>query len=210
MSNNSGFLYALQVNVTEGATTVDYYQLAVGVGTVKVTETEFLISRKPFYFQGVNRHEDWDIHGKGFDYPLAIKDVYAMKWMGVNAFHTSHYPYAKELLKLCDQEGIVVICESPAMCLREQNYLNKTLEHHLEVMTELVQRDKNRPSVVTWSLANEPDSSSKNAQPYFEAVAKKTRELDSIRPIMFACDHDFSSDLVTQFMDAVMINRYYG
>ena len=210
MSNNSGFLYALQVNVTEGAATVDYYQLAVGIRAVKVTETEFLINGKPFYFHGVNRHEDWDIRGKGFDYPLTVKDVYAMKWMGVNAFRTSHYPYAEELLELCDQEGIVVISESPAMWLREQNYLNKTLEHHLEVMTELVQRDKNRPSVVMWSLANEPDSSSKNAQPYFEAVAKNTRELDSTRPITFACDHDFSSDLVTQFMDVVMINRYYG
>ena len=61
-----------------------------------------------------------------------------------------------------------------------------------------------------WSLANEPDSSSKNAQPYFEAIVKNTRELDSTQPITFACDHDFSSDLVTQFMDVVMINRYYG
>ena len=50
------------------------------------------------------------------------------------------------------------------------------------VINELVQRDKNRPSVVMWSLANEPDNSSKNSQPYFEAVAKKTRELDSIHP----------------------------
>ena len=45
---------------------------------------------------------------------------------------------------------------------------------------------------------------------YFEAVAKKTRELDSTRPITFACDNDFSSDLVTQYMDVVMINCYYG
>ena len=144
MNNNSSFLYALQVNVTEGVTTIDYCQLAVGVRTVKVTEAEFLINRKPFYFQGVNRHEDWDICGKGFDYPLAIKDIYVMKWTGDNAFHTSHYPYTKELLKLCDQEGIVIISESPAMWLKEQNYLNKTLKHHLEVMTDLIQRDKNR------------------------------------------------------------------
>ena len=75
-------------------------------------------------------------------------DVNAMKWMGVNTFCTSHYPYAEELLELCDQEGIVVISESPAMWLRTQNYLNETLEHHIEAMTELVQRDKNRPSVV--------------------------------------------------------------
>lgn len=121
MSNNSGFLYTLEVNVTEGGATIDYYRLAVGIRTVKMTKTEFLINGKPFYFHGVNRHEDWDIRGKGFDYPLTMKDVNAMKWMGVNAFRTSHYPYAEELLELCDQEGIVVISESPAMWLREQN-----------------------------------------------------------------------------------------
>ena len=210
MSNNSGALYPLEVNVTESGVSIDYYRLAVGIRTVEVTETEFLINGKPFYFHGVDRHEDSDVRGKGFDYPLTVKDVNLMKWMGVNSFRTSHYPYAEELLELCDQAGIVVISESPAMWQREQNYLNETLEHHLEVMSELIQRDKNRPSVVMWSLANEPDSSSKKAQPYFEAVAKRTRELDQTRPITFACDHDFSNDVVTQFMDVVMINRYYG
>ena len=210
MNNNSGALYPLEVTVTEGGASVDYYRLAVGIRTVKVTETEFLINGKPFYFHGVDRHEDSDIRGKGLDYPLTVKDVHAMKWMGVSAFRTSHYPYAEELLELCDQLGIVVISDSPAMWLREQNYLNETLQRHLEVMAELIQRDKNRPSVVMWSLANEPTSSTEKSRAYFEAVAKRTRQLDSTRPITFACDADFSNDLVTQYMDVVMINRYYG
>ena len=210
MSNNSGALYPLEVNVTEDGASIDYYRLAVGIRTVTVTDTEFLINGKPFYFHGVDKHEDADVRGKGFDYPLTLKDIYLMKWMGINAFRTSHYPYSEELLELCDQEGIVVISESPAVGLREQNMVNETLEHHLEVMSELIRRDKNRPSVVMWSVANEPDSSSKPAEAYFEAVAKKTHELDSTRPITFACNKDYSSDLATQFMDVVMINRYYG
>ena len=210
MSSDSGALYPLEVNVTEGGESVDYYRLAVGIRTIKVTDTQFLINGKPFYFHGVGRHEDSDIRGKGFDYPLTLKDVYLMKWMGVNAFRTSHYPYAEELLELCDQLGIVVISESPAVGLRAQNFLNETLEHHLDVMDELVQRDKNRPSVVMWSVANEPDSANSKAQTYFEAVAKKTRELDPTRPITFACNKEYSNDLATQYMDVVMINRYYG
>ena len=96
------------------------------------------------------------------------------------------------------------------MGLRKQNFMNETLEPHLEIMSELIQRDKNRPSVVMWSVANEPNSSSEKAQSYFEAGAKKTFELDSTQPITFACNKDFSSDLATQFMDVVMINRYYS
>ena len=50
----------------------------------------------------------------------------------------------------------------------EENFANKTLQHHLEVMHELIQRDKNRPSVVMWSLANEPDSALNISVPYFK------------------------------------------
>ena len=50
----------------------------------------------------------------------------------------------------------------------EENFANETLQHHLEVMHELIQRDKNRPSVVMWSLANEPDSALNISVPYFK------------------------------------------
>ena len=50
----------------------------------------------------------------------------------------------------------------------EENFANQTLEHHLQVMYELIQRDKNRPSAVMWSLANEPHSSFPVAVPYFK------------------------------------------
>ena len=69
---------------------------------------------------------------------------------------------------------LLIVSESPAVGLREQNFVNETPEHHLEVMSELIQRDKNKPSVVMWSVANELDSLSEKAQSYFEAVAKKT------------------------------------
>jgi len=49
-----------------------------------------------------------------------------------------------------------------------ENFANETLDHHVAVMHELIQRDKNRPSVVMWSLANEPDSSLPEAVPYFK------------------------------------------
>ena len=73
MTVHAGALYTLEVNVTEDGVSVDYYRLAVGIRTVKVMETEFLINGKPFYFHGVNKHEDADILGKGFDYPLMLR-----------------------------------------------------------------------------------------------------------------------------------------
>ena len=57
------------------------------------------------------------IRGKGLDYPLIMKDVNLIQWFGANSFRTSHYPYAEELMDLCDKMGIVVIDESPAVGL---------------------------------------------------------------------------------------------
>jgi len=112
-----------------------------------------------------------------------------MKWLGVNAFRTSHYPYSQELMHLCDKEGIVVIDETPAVGLQKYvavyiifshgcplfipfhraiNFVNQTLEHHLQVTTELILRDRNHPSVVMWSLANEPNSALNESVPYFK------------------------------------------
>ena len=58
------------------------------------------------------------IRGKGLDYPLMVKDINLFKWLGVNTFRTSHYPYAEEFLDLAAEYGIAVIDESTAIGLR--------------------------------------------------------------------------------------------
>ena len=65
-----------------------------------------------------NLHAAAQVRGKGMDYPLIAKDVNLLRWLGVNSFRTSHYPYAEELMELCDQSGIVVIDEAPAVGLK--------------------------------------------------------------------------------------------
>ena len=75
------------------------------------------------------------IRGKGFDYPTYLKDVYVMKWMGVNAIRTSHYPYATEFLDMCDLVGIAVIGESPAVGLLTYNAV---LTHDMLVVLDIV------------------------------------------------------------------------
>ena len=66
----------------------------------------------PFLFHALQ------IRGKGLDYPLTVKDINLFKWLGVNAFRTSHYPYAEEFLDLAEEQGIAIIDESPAVGLQ--------------------------------------------------------------------------------------------
>uniref|UniRef100_A0A8C2A5W2 Beta-glucuronidase n=1 Tax=Cyprinus carpio TaxID=7962 RepID=A0A8C2A5W2_CYPCA len=159
MHENPAYLYSMEVQATAEDGQTDVYTLPVGIRTVKVTSTQFLINNKPFYFHGVNKHEDADIRGKGFDWPLVVKDFNLMKWMGANSFRTSHYPYAEEILQMADRHGIVIIDECPGVGIKDiRSFGNVSLAHHLTVMEELVRRDKNHPSVVMWSVANEPAS----------------------------------------------------
>ncbi|XP_066298840.1 beta-glucuronidase-like isoform X2 [Branchiostoma lanceolatum] len=211
MSSDPAYLYTLKVTVMGSAGQSDVYRLPVGIRTVKVTSTQFLINSKPFYFRGFGRHEDSDIRGKGLDYPLIAKDFNLIKWVGANSFRTSHYPYAEEIMDMCDQQGIVVIDECPAVGLKtKENFSNKTLAHHKDVMTELVRRDKNRPSVVMWSVANEPASQLPEAEYYFKTVIQHTKQADSTRPVTLVINKAFNRDKGGQFADVVCLNNYYS
>ncbi|PNJ04932.1 GUSB isoform 5 [Pongo abelii] len=189
----------------------DFYSLPVGIRTVAVTESQFLINGKPFYFHGVNKHEDADIRGKGFDWPLLVKDFNLLRWLGANAFRTSHYPYAEEVLQMCDRHGIVVIDECPGVGLALPQFFNNvSLHHHMRVMEEVVRRDKNHPAVVMWSVANEPASHLESAGYYLKMVIAHTKALDPSRPVTFVSNSNYAADKGAPYVDVICLNSYYS
>lgn len=208
------YLYSLKV---EGEN--DVYTESFGIRSIRVTEKEFLINGKHFYFQGFGKHEDSDIHGRGMDLALTVKDFNIMKWIGANSFRTSHYPYSEELMMLADREGFVVIDEVPAvgMCFWKEKKVfdgsrvnEKTLEHHLDTLRDVYARDKNHPCVVMWSVANEADTSEEGAALYFKKVIDTMRSLDDTRPVTMVHTMWPSADLVSQWLDVICVNRYFG
>ncbi|KAM7147358.1 beta-glucuronidase isoform 3-T3 [Molossus nigricans] len=214
MHERPAYLYSLEARLTArtaAGSVSDVYTLPVGIRTVAVTGSQFLINGSPFYFHGVNKHEDADVRGKGFDWPLLVKDFNLLLWLGANAFRTSHYPYAEEVMQLCDQYGIVVIDESPGVgIVLIQSYNNKSLQHHLEVMEELVRRDKNHPAVVMWSVANEPTSFLKPAGYYFKTLIAHTKALDPTRPVTYVTASNYELDLGAPYVDVICVNSYYS
>lgn len=214
MHDNPGYLYSMEVSMTasDGQVTFeDVYALPVGIRTVNVTSTQFLINNKPFYFHGVNKHEDSDIRGKGLDWPLIVKDFNLIKWLGANSFRTSHYPYAEEIMQMCDRHGIVVIDECPGVGINDiRSFGNVSLAHHLSVMDELVRRDKNHPSVVMWSVANEPAAEMPPAEFYFRMLIKHTKDLDPTRPVTFITDSNYARDKGAPYVDVICINSYFS
>ncbi|BFZ04365.1 hypothetical protein BsWGS_07404 [Bradybaena similaris] len=206
MNSSIGYLYTLEVKIEH-----DVYRQPFGIRTVRVSGNRFLINEKPFYCHGVSKHEDADFRGKGLDYTLIAKDFNMLRWLGVNCFRTSHYPYAEEIMDFADRQGVAVIDESPGVGLANENFGNVSLHHHLEVMSEMIRRDKNRPSVIMWSIANEPSSELTAAVPYFKSVLEFTRETDPAhRPTTFVSSKSYGNDKVIPFVDVICINRYTG
>ena len=206
------YLYTLQVTLYNGTDIIDIYRLAhVGIRTIRLTDSKFLVNERPFYFHGVNAHEDSDIRGKGFDHVILNKHFNLYKWLHGNSFRTSHYPYADEFYSMADRYGLAIIGESPAA---GQNnvacFSDVTLEHHKQVITGMINRDKNHPSILMWSLANEPLSSSKEAGVYYSALFNFTRPIAARRPVTFVTYGTADTDQCVQFADVICINRYFG
>jgi beta-glucuronidase len=152
-----------------------------------------------------------------------------MDWIGANSFRTSHYPYAEEVLEYADRHGVVVIDETAAVGLNysivggffggpvlptfgPDTVNDETQRAHAQAIRELIARDKNHPSVVMWSIANEPESGVDEAREYFEPLATLTRELDPSRPVTFVnmMLSPVGVDKISDLFDVLCLNRYYG
>ncbi len=224
-----GYLYDLELQLARGEEVIDSYHQKVGVRTVRVDGTRFLINNEPFYFTGFGKHEDLPVIGKGHNDAFLVHDFELLDWIGANSFRTSHYPYSEEVLDYADAHGIVIIDETAAVGLNMglgggifggQGYTTfspDTVNHvtqkvHAEAIRELIARDKNHPSVVLWSIANEPESETEAAENYFRPLFDVAREADPTRPVGFVnvmlAPH--GTCRVSQFADVLMLNRYYG
>lgn len=102
---------------------------------------------------------------------VLIKEMYLFDWLNVNCMRTSHYPYTEEFYQLADKFGIAIIDEVPAVGLiKKENFNNITIKLHKKLLQEIYNRDKNHPSVIMWSIANEPGSDLPQSLPYFTLV----------------------------------------
>jgi beta-glucuronidase len=210
-------LYHLRFSLQENGAPVDEYQVEVGVREITVAGAKLLLNGEPIFLKGFGKHEDFAVLGKGLSYPLIVKDFQLMKWIGANSFRTSHYPYAEEIMQMADRMGFLVIDEVPAVSLNFRHITPKTLENHKRALTELIARDRNHPSVICWSIANEPgiwgeeEAISEKAENYWAEIYQHVKSLDSTRPITLPAFAFWKErDPSYKYSDLISINRYWG
>ena len=228
----NAYLYTLSILLKKDGTTVDRYDAPTGIRTVCVEGGRIMVNGEPVYLKGFGKHEDSDILGRGFSWAVAKRDFECMKWIGANCFRTSHYPYAEEWYQMADQEGFLIIDEVPGVGMMRSfaNFMaagagksngffgdcpdvNLLQKNHRAALEEMIQRDKNHPSVIAWSIFNEAETITQAAHDYFAPLFDAARQLDSQhRPVTGVLEKTSSPDRCRcwPMMDFICLNRYYG
>ena len=213
-------LYNLIVELYLDGELKDSVYERIGFRSIKVKEGKIYVNDKPVFLKGFGRHEDYPVFGKNLPGPVLIRDFYLMKKMGANSFRTSHYPYSNMHLDMADEFGFLVILEPP-LCysgmeriadkksivklFSDREYLAKAKK----VIAEMIKEHKNRPSVIMYSVMNEPQSDMPEIAEVIRELSAYFNKLDPSRPTTFASNRSVK-DLALGYVDVISLNFYRG
>ncbi len=177
-------LYTLVLSLKDGeGNLLESRSCKVGFRDIRIQDGVFLVNGIPVKMYGVNRHDHSDTGGKTVTRDEMLQDVVLMKKYNLNAVRTCHYPNDPYFYELCDEYGLYVIDEGNIETHHAGGYLTNQSSWHAafsDRIVRMVERDKNHPSVIIWSLGNESGSGPNHA-----AAAGWVKEFDPTRPIHY-------------------------
>ena len=179
-------LYKLEVSSYDRKGQTESTLIDVGFRDICISGGQLLVNGQPVLIKGVNRHEMNPYKGYVVTEEDMIRDIRIMKQLNVNAVRTSHYPDDPMWYSLCDRYGLYVVAEanieSHGMGYKETTLAkNEDFEHaHLERIERAVNRDRNHPSIIIWSLGNEAGNG-----PNFVKGYEMVKKMDPTRPVQY-------------------------
>lgn len=184
----------------------------VGFREIRVRGTDVLLNGEPVFFRGVACHEDGLSGGKYLSEAEIRRDLEAARELGCNYMRLAHYPHSRRTAEIADEMGIMLWAEIPvywAIAFRDR----ETYGDAANQLAELIARDRNRASVVIWSVGNEnPDTDERLA--FMTDLVHEARRLDGTRPVSAAClvNHveNRIEDRLAEELDIIGINEYFG
>jgi beta-galactosidase len=193
-SNETPYLYTLLIVLKDQTGKItEVVSSKVGFRKVELKNSQLLVNGKRILVRGVNIHEHNPYTGHYQDRETMMKDIRTMKQLNINTVRCSHYPQNVTWMKLCDKYGLFLVdeanIESHGMGATLQGwfdqskhpaYLKEWHAAHMDRIYSLVERDKNHPSVILWSLGNECG----NGQVFFDGY-KWIKERDKTRLVQF-------------------------
>lgn len=162
-SAETPYLYNLQIILkNKKGEVIESISKMVGFRNVQINNAQLLVNGQPIIIKGVNRHEHDYKTGHVVSKKSMIQDIQIMKSNNINAVRTCHYPNDPFWYELCDKYGLYVYDEANIESHGMHYNLNYTLGNnplwlnaHIQRTKRMIERDKNHPSIIAWSLGNE-------------------------------------------------------
>ena len=180
-------LYRLQITVKKGYEILSSVSDEIGFRTMEIKGGQFLVNGQAILIKGVNRHEHDPKDGHVISRELMEKDIQLMKEFNINTVRTSHYPTDPYWYDLCDKYGLYVIDEANIESHGIGYHPDRTLGNkpdwetaHVTRIQRMVERDKNHPSIILWSMGNEAGDGVN-----FVAASKWIHQRDPSRPVHY-------------------------
>jgi beta-glucuronidase len=206
-------LYDVSIRLLfEGGEGGDLVRDRIGFREIKTRGQEILLNGKNIFLKGISLHEDHVLWGKTTTPEIIRETIRDLKEMNGNYLRLAHYPHDRRFARIADEEGVLLWEEIPvywAIAFGNKN----TFRDAENQLAELIQRDRNRASVIIWSVGNENADTDERLQ-FMANLAKKVRELDETRLVSAACLVNHTKlkieDRLSAFLDVIGINEYYG
>lgn len=190
------YLYKLFMTIEDDGQIVEVIPQNVGFRNIRLNGETFLVNGVAIKFKGVNRHDYSPQNGRVVSREEIEKDIILMKQFNINAIRTSHYPNSYYLYDLCDEYGMYLIAETDLEChgfelTGDYKWITDDPSWELAYvsrMTRMIERDKNHPAIIFWSLGNESAFGCN-----FRKMTDVAHEMDPTRLVHYEGDFDVES-----------------
>ena len=197
------------------STATDAFSDRIGFRSIETRGPDILLNGKPIFLRGICIHEESPRGGRAFGDDDARTLLTWAKELGANFVRLAHYPHNESMTRMADQMGIMVWSEIPVYwTILWDN--QETFDNAKNQLGESITRDKNRASVILWSVANEtPVSESRNK--FLKGLIDHARSLDPTRLLTAANERHYADpttqmvdDPLGEYLDVLGCNEYVG
>ncbi len=173
-------LYHLQLTLSANGQPIQTIEERIGLREISIVDGVLQLNGRPIKLRGVDHHDLDPIDGRAISEAEMRRDLELMRTGNINFIRTSHYPPQPRFIELCDEFGFYVMCEVPFG--RGKVHFTDSAYHDdfMARVEPTITRDKNRPSVIVWSVGNESPVNDLEQE-----AGRRVKELDPTRPICF-------------------------
>lgn len=196
-------LYEVEVTLESGDTLSD----EVGFREVRTEGDRLLLNGRPIFLRGICAHEEFPGRGRAATEEDTRRMLEAARDLGCNFLRLAHYPHHENAARLADRMGLLLWAEIPVywhIAFGDADVLARARNQ----LRELILRDRNRASVIMWSVGNETPSTPERLA-FVSDLAAHARELDSSRPASAALLPQPDDPLISS-LDVIAVNEYFG